>query len=565
MLFTLCLLTAIFSTNLPPTEIRIWDGGGIDNQWTTPENWDNDEVPGALSNVIIPANVTVEYSLTNSTVESLTLADGAVLIINAGTTLNTTLSGDADDGVILSGTSNLNTKLIINGTLNIDGSSGDGLDINNHTSVTINSTGNLSITNTENDGIELDGSFINSGNIVINNVDSDGIKFKRITATFLNENSGNISISNTGAKGIRIDNGLTFTNYGHLIIFNTVDNIFDSLNGMLINNGHLEGDSKIGAAFFQSGTGSSITPGPNTKVIDFDDNVHFGGTTLQFEINGNQAVISYDQMLIEPGILNLSNAQLQLLGAYTPSPGDEFTLIEVTNPNDVSGTFNNLPEGGELQFNQTPLLISYIGGDGNDVVLTVGNSLGDNDNDGFLSDIDCDDNNPNVFPGAMEIPNNEIDENCDSIIEQIDEDNDGYNSDEDCDDNNPFISPSFPEIPNNNIDENCDGEILIIDLDQDGYHSDEDCNDNDPLINPGAIEIEGNDIDENCDGDGIIRLFPNPTYGLVYIKGMKDAHLVVSDITGDKLFTGMLSSNNEMIDLTEHASGVYLFTFFFGY
>jgi nitrous oxidase accessory protein NosD len=124
---------------------------------------------------------------------------------------------------------------------------------------------------------------------------------------------------------------------------------------------------------------------------------------------------------------------------------------------------------------------------------------------------DCDDLDPDVYPGASELCNGK-DEDCNGLIDDdglVDGDSDGHypigactSPADDCDDSMSSIYPGAAEVCNG-LDDDCDGNIDLTedDSDADGYRScDGDCDDSNPDIKPGATEL-CNGIDDDCDTD----------------------------------------------------------------
>jgi PKD repeat protein len=132
---------------------------------------------------------------------------------------------------------------------------------------------------------------------------------------------------------------------------------------------------------------------------------------------------------------------------------------------------------------------------------------------------DCDDNDPDQYPGASEVCNGE-DDDCDGTVDEgFDADNDGYKTCEgDCDDSDPLEHPNQTWYKDFDNDDYSDGTVDTTSCTRPaGYKVISevtaiwgDCNDTDSTIHPGAAEA-CNGKDDDCNrvvDDGL----PKTTY-----------------------------------------------------
>ena len=137
--------------------------------------------------------------------------------------------------------------------------------------------------------------------------------------------------------------------------------------------GVLGGTGTVGTV--TAGAGGTISPGVGGPGMLTCGSLTMGAATLfSVQLNGGTAGTGYDQIVANGPVgltEGIGNCNLNVTLGFVPAPGQQFTIINNLGGAPINSTFNGLAEGAALTIGGTPFTISYVGGTGNDVVLTA--------------------------------------------------------------------------------------------------------------------------------------------------------------------------------------------------
>ncbi len=189
------------------------------------------------------------------------------------------------------------------------------------------------------------------------------------------------SLTKTGNRKLSLTNANTYTG-GTTITRGTllVKNATGSATGtgaVQVNAGTLGGTGKInGAVTVGTGTssGAILLAGDSATrpgTLTVNNTLTFNSlSTYQCVLNRTRAKASKATAL---GVTITSNVPFTFVdtGTGTLATGTVFTVINNTSVNPIFGTFSNLSDGSVFTSNGNNFQVSYTGGTGNDLTLTV--------------------------------------------------------------------------------------------------------------------------------------------------------------------------------------------------
>jgi autotransporter-associated beta strand protein len=180
---------------------------------------------------------------------------------------------------------------------------------------------------------------------------------------------GSAALTKTGTGTLTLSGANTYTGA------TTVNVGTLAVNGSLVSPVTVQSGGTLGGTGTITNTvtvqsGGTLSPGTSPGIIDTGDLTLDSGSTLTIEMNGPTVGTQYDQVNVT-GTVDLGGATLNVVLGFIPSGGQVFTIINNDGVDPVMGTFAGLPEGATVTKGGSRFRISYVGGTGNDVTLTL--------------------------------------------------------------------------------------------------------------------------------------------------------------------------------------------------
>jgi hypothetical protein len=342
---------------------RTWDGGGVDSNWSTKENWSNDTTPIVGDFVIFNNTGTLKDSIVDAgftaTISSLSINSGYTRILSLGGNLTTNAFSQADGTFNLAG---YNLTISSSGSFSQTGGTFDGgsgtIGIGNSFSVTNSGTSFTATSGTMTVGGDFTlGAGItfthNSGTITLNNnpttVTCNGASFNKINLTksnsyqkiIINANC-NLPLGSTPTITGYLDSSGTLSGTGTL----TIDSAADSSHINVIRSG----PALSGFTGISVGSGRYFTiSGADLDLSSFTT-AAFGSFTLSSGTftppSTGTTMTTYTSLTISGGtfLAGTGNITVQNLGGYNQSGGTfnapSGTLTVTNTFTQTGGTFN---------------------------------------------------------------------------------------------------------------------------------------------------------------------------------------------------------------------------------
>ena len=206
------------------------------------------------------------------------------------------------------------------------------------------------------------------------------------------ENAGTINIASgapirfgfSGTRATLANTGTFLLNGGAMVLHGSIydqsagitdlgapfGRIFPDLsNFVFFSGGILKGNGGFGGGDPKVFSGTAlIAPGASPGFMSSGNIDLQSGATLAVELNGTAPGVTYDQ--VQTFAPTLAGFLVTSVG-FAPAVGTVFVILDNFSSDAISGTFAGLAEGATYVVGATRLQISYSGGTGNDVTLTV--------------------------------------------------------------------------------------------------------------------------------------------------------------------------------------------------